>query len=158
MPASALRESGLFDEELFAILEDVDLMFRVRLAGLGAELVPHVHVLHKRRISGSATTSSSLARRQFWIDRNVVALAIRYWPARHLLAASPLLAVRSARALYRGGRSASSAASRCGGAAAQARGNRRAMRRLGLDRWFTGTSVRGQVGARTRLRATGERP
>ena len=57
---------------------------------------------HKRGISGRATPPSSAARRDFWVDRNVVALAIRYWPTRHLLAATPLLAVRSARALLRG--------------------------------------------------------
>ena len=76
-------------------------MFRVRLAGLEVELVPHVRVLHKRGISVGATTRESTLARRFWIDRNVVALALRYWPTRYLVAASPRLAFRSVRALRR---------------------------------------------------------
>ena len=142
--ASALRRSGLFDEGLFAICEDVDLMFRVRFAGLDVELVPHVRVAHKRGISvGAASRESSLARR-FLIDRNVVALALRYWPTRHLLAALPQLAFRSVRAL-RGGRRVRG--HRClplwRRSCGARRANRRAMRRLGLDHWFAAGSTAG---------------
>ena len=138
---SALHRSGLFDEDLFAICEDVDLMFRVRLAGLEVELVPHVRVLHKRGISVGATTRESTLARRFWIDRNVVALALRYWPTRYLVAASPRLAFRSVRALRRGRRISDHRClpvwSRSCGAR---RANRRAMRRLGLDHWFEARS------------------
>lgn len=135
--ASALRTSGLFDDDLFAICEDVDLMFRVRLAGFEAELVPHVRVLHRRGISVGGTTSESTFARGFWVDRNVVALALRYWPTRLLLAAMPRLAFRSARALRRGRRVPGH---RClplwRRSCEVRRTNRRAMRRLGLDQWF----------------------
>jgi GT2 family glycosyltransferase len=142
--ASALRRSGLFDEDLFAICEDVDLMFRIRLAGLEVELVPQVRVLHKRGISVGATTPESTLARRFWIDRNVVALALRYWPARYLLAASPRLAFRSVRALSRGRRVRGHRClplwrRSCGAR----RANRRAMRRLGLDHWFARRSTAG---------------
>ncbi len=76
MRASALREGGLFDEDFFTILEDVDLMFRLRLAGFEVELVPQVRVAHKRGISGRASPPDSRSARRFWIDRNVVALAL----------------------------------------------------------------------------------
>ncbi len=135
--ASALRTSGLFDDDLFAICEDVDLMFRVRLAGLAVELVPHVRVLHRRGISVGGTTSESTFARGFWVDRNVVALALRYWPTRLLLAAMPRLAFRSVRALRRGRRVPEH---RClplwRRSCEVRRANRRAMRRLGLDHWF----------------------
>ena len=142
--ASALRRSGLFDEDLFAIGEDVDLMFRLRLAGSEVELVPHVRIAHKRGISVAAATSESSLSRRFLIDRNVVALALRYWPTRYLLAALPRLAFRSVRALrggrrVRGHRCLPLWRSSCGAR----RANRRAMRRLGLDHWFAARSTAG---------------
>jgi len=138
MRASALREGGLFDEDFFTILEDVDLMFRLRLGGFEVELVPQVRVAHKRGISGRASAPDSRSARRYWIDRNVVALALRYWPAPLLLRAAPRLAVRIVRALHRTWRVPGE---RCvplwRRSCAVRRSNRRAMRRLGLDRWFT---------------------
>lgn len=135
--ASALRASGLFDEDLFAICEDVDLMFRVRLAGLEVELVPQIRLLHKRGISVAGTNRESTFARGFWVDRNVVALALRYWPTRHLLAATPRLAFRSVRALRRGRRVPGHGCIPLWRRSCETRrANRRAMRRLGLDHWF----------------------
>lgn len=49
---SALKEIGLFDEDYFCYVEDVDLGFRLRLAGYKAMYVPDAIVRHV----GSATT------------------------------------------------------------------------------------------------------
>jgi GT2 family glycosyltransferase len=135
--ASALRGSGLLDEELFAICEDADLMFRLRLAGWEVELVPHLRVLHKRGISVGATSRESTRARRFWIDRNVVALGLRYWPTKYIVTALPRLAFRSLRA-RRGERRMPG--HRCyplwRDSCGARRANRRAMRRLCLDHWF----------------------
>ncbi len=44
--AQVLREIGLFDEDLFAYYEDVDLSFRARLAGYECWYAPRAVVLH----------------------------------------------------------------------------------------------------------------
>ena len=64
--ADALRAAGLLDERFFVLLEDVDLMFRVRLAGWDVHLVPSARVLHARGISGTRRGAASRLRR-FWL-------------------------------------------------------------------------------------------
>lgn len=85
--ASALREAGLLDEGLFAILEDVDLAFRLRLSGFGARLVKSATVLHKRGISGRKTSGDF---RRALVLRNLQVLMWRYWPARSVALCAPL--------------------------------------------------------------------
>ncbi len=134
--AEALHKAGLFDEELFILLEDVELMFRIRMAGYTVELLPAVRILHERGVSRQG--EGELAqRRRFFLQRNIVALAMRYWPNSALLCSAPLLAYRKrlARQLaeelqerdcrhlwsrYRSGH----------------RATRLRMQELGLDRWF----------------------
>lgn len=82
--SEALRLSGLFDNNLFVLLEDVELMFRLRLAGFEAQLLPHLRVLHQRGISKQRSGELAL-RRRFYLQRNLVALAFRYWPNAALL-------------------------------------------------------------------------
>jgi len=43
---SALRDVGLLDEDLFLYVEDIDLGFRLQLAGYRAKYVPTARVLH----------------------------------------------------------------------------------------------------------------
>jgi GT2 family glycosyltransferase len=135
--SKALAEVGLFDEGLFVLCEDADLMFRLRVAGHEIELVPQARVLHKRGVSGRGRTGEAALRRKFWLQRNTMALAIRYWPAKWLLACAPIVAARSAHALWLARKLPGE---RClplwkASRAARAR-NRRAMKELGLDRWF----------------------
>ena len=92
--ADALRQAGLLDEDFFVLNEDVDLMFRIRLAGWDVKLVPSVRILHRRGISGRQRDPRAARLRRFWIRRNSVAMGLRYWPARYLVLASPLLAGR----------------------------------------------------------------
>lgn len=134
--AEALRLSGLFDEDLFVLLEDVELMFRLRLAGFEAQLLPNLHVKHRRGVSKQR--SGDLAdRRRFYLQRNIVALALRYWPSFSLLCFAPLLAYRKrvarqlaialgepdCRKLWQRYR-------------AEHRATRRRMAELSLDEWF----------------------
>ena len=95
--AEVFRETGLFDEEFFLIFEDVDLAFRMRLAGRRTVLVPAARVVHRRGISGAGASQSPL--RRFLVARNSVALALRYWPAGWVVASAPGLTMRVLRAL-----------------------------------------------------------
>lgn len=85
--ASALKEAGLLDESLFAILEDVDLAFRLRLSGFGSRLVKSATVLHKRGISGRKAPGDF---RRALVLRNLQVLMWRYWPARSVALCAPL--------------------------------------------------------------------
>ncbi len=100
---AALRRAGLFDEQLFVLAEDLELAFRLRLHGGDARLVPAARVLHARGISGAQRDRGAARRRKHWLQRNTVALALRYWPRRWLGLAAPLLAWRMAQALWLAG-------------------------------------------------------
>lgn len=95
--ASTLRASGLFDESLFVLAEDVDLMFRIRGIGARVHVLPRQHVTHARGVSAGRRGRRSA--RKLWLQRNIVALALRYWPWQWLLVAAPLLAWRVSHAL-----------------------------------------------------------
>lgn len=74
--ADALRSVGGFDEDFFCYMEDVDLGFRLRLAGYRCLSVPDAEVLHV----GSATTGK---RSQFYIyygQRNLVWTYVKNMP------------------------------------------------------------------------------
>jgi GT2 family glycosyltransferase len=138
----ALAEVGLFDETLFVLCEDADLMFRLRLAGHEVELVPSVHVLHKRGVSGRGRTGDAARRRKYWLQRNTIALAIRYWPTRWIALSAPVLAFRVAQALWLSTRLPGERCLPLWGASREIRAdNRRRMRRHGVDRWFSARPV-----------------
>lgn len=83
-----LDEIGLFDEEFFAYLEDVDLAWRARLAGWRCIYQPAAVVSHAHSatgIEGSPFKSYHLGRNKIWcIARNYP------WP--HLLGWLPAIA------------------------------------------------------------------
>lgn len=85
----ALAKAGLLDEEFFVLLEDVDLCFKIRLAGYSVHLVPGVRVRHKRGISAQGELSGV---KKYLLHRNIRALALRYWPRKYLLQFAPFLA------------------------------------------------------------------
>lgn len=97
-----LREVGLFDEDLFVLFEDVELAFRIRAAGHEVVLVPDLRLPHRRGVSASRGARSTVARarRRFWLQRNIVALALRAWPWPRLLIGAPILALRAVWALW----------------------------------------------------------
>jgi len=133
----ALRAVGLLDEGLHLLEEDLDLAFRLRMAGWDALLVPAARVVHGRGVSGAPADPAAARRRKHWLQRNTVALALRYWPAGRLLLGSPLLAWRALQALAL---SSSNPGHPClplwRRFLAERGASRRAMAERGLDRWF----------------------
>jgi GT2 family glycosyltransferase len=95
----ALQAAGLFDEGLFVLFEDTDLAFRLRAAGCRAALLPLVRVRHKRGVSAGSRSVSAAQQRKFWVQRNIVTLALRWWPAGALLRSAPVLVWRALQAL-----------------------------------------------------------
>lgn len=88
--AAALQEVGLLDEELFLYHEDLDLGWRLRLAGWANVLAPHSIVHHKYEFSRSIT-------KYYYMERNryVVFLKnLRAWTL--VLLALPLFATELA--------------------------------------------------------------
>jgi GT2 family glycosyltransferase len=84
-----LDQVGLFDEEFFAYLEDVDLAWRARLAGWRCLYAPEASVLHVHSatgVEGSPFKSYHLGRNKLW------AIAKNY-PAPHLYLLLPLIGV-----------------------------------------------------------------
>ena len=82
---SALSDIGLFNEELFAYHEDLELSWRARLAGYRVLLAPASRVLHKYEFGKST-------RKFFFMERNrFLVLAWYYRPGTLLLVAPALL-------------------------------------------------------------------
>ncbi len=65
--ASALREIGLFDESLFLYHEDLDLGWRLRLAGCANVLAPHSVVYHKYEFSRSISKYYFMERNRYLV-------------------------------------------------------------------------------------------
>lgn len=75
-PRRALREVGGFDEDFFCYMEDVDLGFRLRLAGYRCMTVPDAEVLHV----GSATTGKRSPFYIYYGQRNLVWTYVKNMP------------------------------------------------------------------------------
>lgn len=95
--AEMLRQVGLLNEDLFVLLEDVDLAFRLRAYGWTTWLVPSATIVHRRGISAEKRPPRSILRRH---HVNRIHLSLCYWPWRHLLAFSPRVAFSILRGFY----------------------------------------------------------
>jgi len=67
--SKALKKTGLFNPLFFAIFEDVDLAWRMRLAGYSSILTVNAVVYHKRGVSNRNT----------WEDRCRSMFKVRFW-------------------------------------------------------------------------------
>ncbi|MFN8454707.1 MAG: glycosyltransferase family 2 protein [Anaerolineae bacterium] len=79
-----LEDIGLFDEELFMYLEDVDLNWRAQLAGYKAVFAPQAVVYHRLSASGGGVIASYYTgRNTLWVlAKNLPGpLFRRYWRA-----------------------------------------------------------------------------
>jgi GT2 family glycosyltransferase len=76
-----LEEIGLFDEDFFAYGDDTDIGLKGRLAGWKCLYVPSAIVYH--RYSQSSGSYSPL--KAFYVERNRVWIAVKYFPASILL-------------------------------------------------------------------------
>lgn len=86
-----LDEIGLFDEEFFAYMEDVDLAFRGQLAGWKCLYVPSAVVYHVH--SGTAGFRSDFS--VYYGNRNVIWYAVKDFPARILITSLPWVVGRN---------------------------------------------------------------
>ncbi len=77
---SMLDEVGLFDEDFFAYLEDVDLAWRAHWAGWKALTVPAARVMHHH----SATGGEGSPFKNRLLGRNKVWLIAKNYPTPHL--------------------------------------------------------------------------
>jgi GT2 family glycosyltransferase len=86
-----LDEIGLFDEDFFLYLEDVDLAFRAKLAGWKCIYVPEAVVYHHH--GGTAGFGSDLAI--YYVNRNVIWYAVKGFPTGLLLVFLPWMVGRN---------------------------------------------------------------
>ena len=80
-----LDEIGIFDEDFFIYMEDVDLAFRGRLSGWKCIYMPTARVIHEH--GGTAGINSDLS--VFYSNRNLLWNAVKNFPAKTLLISSP---------------------------------------------------------------------
>jgi GT2 family glycosyltransferase len=86
-----LEEIGLFDEDFFLYMEDVDLAFRGRLAGWKCVYVPEAVVYHHH--GGTAGFGSDLS--VYYGNRNIIWYAIKDFPLVLLLTSLPFILARN---------------------------------------------------------------
>ncbi len=82
---SAFDDVGLFDEDFFAYLEDVDWSLRAQLRGYASRYVPGAVAYHMR----GATTSGSLNRYRVMQRRNQIWLVVKNYPLGAMLRRAP---------------------------------------------------------------------
>jgi GT2 family glycosyltransferase len=88
---SMLEEIGLFDEDFFLYMEDVDLAFRARLSGWKCIYVPTARVIHVH--GGTAKTGSDLS--VYYGNRNLLWYVVKNFPRRTLLIFIPWIIGRN---------------------------------------------------------------
>jgi GT2 family glycosyltransferase len=86
-----LDEIGLFDEDFFLYMEDVDLAFRAKLAGWKCIYIPEAVVYHHH--GGTAGFGSDLA--VYYGNRNVIWYAVKGFPTGLLLTSLPWIIGRN---------------------------------------------------------------
>jgi GT2 family glycosyltransferase len=82
-----LDDVGLFDEDYFIYLEDVDLAWRARLLGWRCMYVPYSRVYHVH----SGTTREGSPFKNFLLGRNKVWTIVKNYPAPHFWLYLPLI-------------------------------------------------------------------
>jgi hypothetical protein len=88
---SMLDEIGLFDEDFFLFMEDVDLAFRARLAGWKCWYVPTAKVVHIR--GGTSGTDSEMS--VYYGNRNLIWYIVKDFPATMLFFSMPWIVARN---------------------------------------------------------------
>lgn len=87
-PTEVLRKTGLFDEDFFVELEDVDLSWKIRLCGYKSFLAGKALVYHKRGVSGSISSpdlikgmkKDSMVLKWHRQSKNWLIIVLRYYP------------------------------------------------------------------------------
>jgi len=86
-----LDEIGLFDEDFFLYMEDVDLAFRARLSGWKCIYVPSARVIHVH----GGTTEPGSDTSVYYGNRNLLWYTVKNFPKRTLLIFSPWIIGRN---------------------------------------------------------------
>lgn len=86
-----LDEIGLFDEDFFMYMEDVDLSFRARLAGWKCLFVPTAVVYHHH--GGTAEYGSDMA--VYYGNRNIIWMVVKNYPTGFLITSLPWIIGRT---------------------------------------------------------------
>jgi GT2 family glycosyltransferase len=89
---SAFDDVGLFDEDFFAYMEDVDWGLRAQLRGFAARYEPAAVAYHKR----GATTGKSIGRYRVFQRRNQIWLVVKSYPLGMLVRHLPGIALLNA--------------------------------------------------------------
>lgn len=71
------EDVGLFDQDFFCYLEDVDLAWRARLAGWRCLYAPRARVYHRH----SATAGEGSPFKRYYLSRNKVWLIVKNYPS-----------------------------------------------------------------------------
>jgi GT2 family glycosyltransferase len=88
---SMLDEIGLFDEDFFMYMEDIDLGFRARLAGWRCSYVPSAVVYHKHGGTAGFDTDFSV----YYSNRNIIWNVTKNFPKGLLVTAMPWIIGRT---------------------------------------------------------------
>ncbi|PKL58778.1 MAG: hypothetical protein CVV34_00995 [Methanomicrobiales archaeon HGW-Methanomicrobiales-5] len=88
---SMLDEIGLFDEDFFLFMEDVDLAFRARLSGWKCMYVPTARVVHIH--GGTANEGSDVA--VYYGNRNILWYVVKNFPFRTFIFSFPWIIGRN---------------------------------------------------------------
>ncbi|MBU7024200.1 MAG: glycosyltransferase family 2 protein [Theionarchaea archaeon] len=75
-----LDEIGLLDPDFFLIFEDVDLSWRIRLAGYKVVLVPTSLAYHNRGVSGNLSATT-----RYYQTRNKLYIILKYFPLQYIV-------------------------------------------------------------------------
>ncbi|MEO8209283.1 MAG: glycosyltransferase family 2 protein [bacterium] len=87
------KDAGLFDEDFFAYLEDVDLSFRFQLAGYKCYYNPKIICYHKR----GETTKKFSGWETYYTEKNLVSLRLKNYPSIIYLKYFPLFFISRVR-------------------------------------------------------------
>ncbi len=93
-----LDEVGLFDEDFFAYLEDVDLAWRARIAGWRCLYAPRAAVSHVH----SATGVEGSSFKSYHLGRNKIWCVVKNYPAPQIIWWMPVIAAYDAAAVAYG--------------------------------------------------------
>ncbi len=80
---------GLFDEDYFAYLEDLDLSFRLQLAGYKCYYNPEIVCYHKRGVTSDRIEGMNV----YYSEKNLVALRLKNYPLWVYIKYTPLFLI-----------------------------------------------------------------
>lgn len=88
---SSLLETGLFDERLFILFEDVDISWRLRLKGYKIFYEPDSVVYHERGISKPGQKEKYIkVLQELYGFRNCFAITLKYYPLKYIIKNFPV--------------------------------------------------------------------